>query len=678
MGVSENPATVRAAIYARVSSDRQVQDQTIASQVEALQERLRHDGMIVDPDLSFIDDGYSGATLVRPALERLRDLASLGLIERLYVHTPDRLSRKHAYQVLLLEELRRGGVEVIFLNHVPRDNPEERLLLEVQGIVAEYERAQITERCRRGKLHAARHGLVNVLGRAPYGYRYVPAHGTTGPAAYEIVLEQARVVRQIFAWVGRDRLSLHEVCRRLQKQGIPTARGHSWWDRSTVWSLLTNPAYQGQAAYGRTRRGPRLPHLRAQYGDPVPARRDYSVYPVPRDQQISIPVPALVEPELFAAVQEQLQENRRRQRQRCRGGRYLLAGLVVCGTCGHAYYGRQAQRSLASGAPRSYAYYRCLGSDACHAGGQRLCWNPQVRAARLETAVWRDVCSLLREPQRIAREYERRLAQAPGDPDLRSLRTVTQNVKRGMSRLIDLYQDGVLERAEFEPRLRQAQERLQALEDQRAAVAAEQSRRQDLHLVVGQVETFARLLEGSLEQADGATKRQVITTLVKQIEIGEQAVKVVYKVDSPPFAQAPEGGVLQHCWWRVDDATRWTIAGPLWKTKPICPAGSGGAKLGDVECGAKRAKRSQFGRSGGGPEGEMCKTKPICPAVPGGARPRGRGTRGEPCKTKPISVPQTGARELESAPGCRRHPWRQFLLTRRDSTWYAKGRIMDD
>ncbi len=128
----------------------------------------------------------------------------------------------------------------------------------------------------------------------------------------------------------------------------------------------------------------------------------------------------------------------------------------------------------------------------------------------------------------------------------------------------------------------------------------------------------------------------------------------------------------------LDDATRWTIAGPLWKTKPICPAGSGGAKLGDVECGAKRAKRSQFGRSGGGPEGEMCKTKPICPAVPGGARPRGRGTRGEPCKTKPISVPQTGARELESAPGCRRHPWRQFLLTRRDSTWYAKGRIMDD
>jgi site-specific DNA recombinase len=556
MGVSENPPAVRAAIYARVSSDQPVQDQTIASQVEALQERLRQDGVILDHELSFIDDGYSGATLVRPALERLRDLASLGLIERLYVHTPDRLSRKQAYQVLLLEELRRGGVEVIFLNHVPRDNPEERLLLEVQGIVAEYERAQITERCRRGKLHAARHGAVNVLGRAPYGYRYVSARATGGHASYEIVLEQARVVRQIFAWVGRDRLSLHEVCRRLQKQGILTATGQSWWDRSSVWGLLTNPAYQGQAAYGRTRRGPRRPHLRPPRGAPVPPRRDYSVYPVPRDEQISIPVPALVEPELFAAVQEQWQENRQRPRQRCRGGRYLLAGLLVCGTCGHAYYGRQARRPTASGPARSYAYYRCLGGDACHAGGQRLCWNPQVRAERLEAALWRDVCSLLREPERIAREYERRWTQAPGDPDRKSLQTVVQKVKRGMSRLIDAYQDGLLDRTEFEPRLRQAQERLHALEDQIAAVTAEQNRRQDLQLVVGQVETFARLLEGSLEQADWATKRQVITTLIKQMEIGEQAVKVVYKIDSLPFAQAPEGGILQHCWWRVDDATR--------------------------------------------------------------------------------------------------------------------------
>jgi site-specific DNA recombinase len=555
MGELENRSGVRAALYARVSSDRQVQEQTIASQVEALQERLRQDGILMDPELSFIDDGYGGATLARPALERLRDLASLGLLERLYVQTPDRLSRKHAYQVLLLEELRRGGVDVIFLDHAPRDDPQDRLLLEVQGIVAEYERAQMAERCRRGKLHAARHGAVSVLGAAPYGYRYVPRGTTGGPAAYEIVLEQARVVRQIFTWVGQERLSLREVCRRLQKQGTLTATGQAWWDRSSVWGILTNPAYQGQAAYGRTRRGPRRPHLRPQRGDLGSRPRDYSVYPVPAAEQMVIPVPALVEPELFAAVQEQLQENRRRQRQRCHGGRYLLAGLLVCGTCGYAYYGQQVNRPLASGPKRSYAYYRCLGSDACHFGGQRLCGNRQVRVEPLEAAVWRDVCALLREPERIAQEYERRRTPTAPDLDGQGLQNAVQKVKRGMGRLIDAYQEGLLDRAQFEPRLRQAQERLQTLNDQIAALTVEQNRQQDLQLVVNQVETFRKMLEGSLEEADWPTKRHVITTLVKQIEIGVEAVTIVYRIDHRPFAQAPEGGVSQYCWRRVEAAT---------------------------------------------------------------------------------------------------------------------------
>ena len=144
----EVPAGARAALYARVSSDKQAQAQAIASQVEALQERLRQDGFELDPECLFMDDDYSGATLVRPALERLRDMAAMGVIDRLYVHSPDRLARKYAYQVLLLEELHRGGVEVVFLNHSVSDNPEEQLLLQVQGMMAEYERAKIIERHR--------------------------------------------------------------------------------------------------------------------------------------------------------------------------------------------------------------------------------------------------------------------------------------------------------------------------------------------------------------------------------------------------------------------------------------------------------------------------------------------------------------------------------------------------
>ncbi len=268
---------------------------------------------------------------------------------------------------------------------------------------------------------------------------------------------------------------------------------------------------------------------------------------MPPGEQILIPVPALVTPELFATVQEQLQENRLRQRQRRQGARYLLAGLVVCGTCGHAYRGQRASYRSPTGVKRSYAYYRCLGSEAARFGGQRVCTNRQVRTDLLEPAVWQDVCALLREPQRIAREYERRLTANEPDGSLDELRALTQKVKRGMGRLIDAYQEGWIDRAAFASRLRQAQDRLQHLNDQIATLAAEQSHQQNLRLVVGQVETFARLLEGSLEQADWSTKRQVIQTLVKQVEIGVEAVKVVYRVDRLPFARAPEGGILPHC-----------------------------------------------------------------------------------------------------------------------------------
>jgi site-specific DNA recombinase len=260
---------IQAAIYARVSSEHQADAQTIASQVAALHDRVTTDGLIVPATLQFLDDGYSGATLVRPALERLRDAAATGTIDRLYVHSPDRLARKYAYQVLLVEELGRCGVEVIFLNRELGRSPEDDLLLQVQGMMAEYERAKIVERHRRGKLHAARAGAVNVLSGAPYGYRYVTKHDGGGQARYDVLPEEARVVRQVFEWVGRDRLSIGAVCRRLMQAGERTRTGRTVWERSVVWTMLKNPAYMGSAAFGKTRQGPLRPQLRAQRGRPL-------------------------------------------------------------------------------------------------------------------------------------------------------------------------------------------------------------------------------------------------------------------------------------------------------------------------------------------------------------------------------------------------------------------------
>ena len=179
---------------------------------------------------------------------------------------------------------------MIFLNRVLGQSPEDELLLQVQGMVAEYERAKILERSRRGKRHAAQTGQVSVLSGAPYGYRYISKQEGGGQARYEIVLDEARVVRQVFGWVGYERLSIQEVCRRLQRTGERTRTGKTTWDRTTVWGILKNPAYKGSAAFGKTKAGPMRPKLRPQRGDPTQPRRPVSTGEVPQKQWIYIPV----------------------------------------------------------------------------------------------------------------------------------------------------------------------------------------------------------------------------------------------------------------------------------------------------------------------------------------------------------------------------------------------------
>lgn len=235
-------STIHAAIYARVSSEQQADAHTVASHVAALQERVATDGLALPEGMQCLDEGYSGATLVRPALERLRDLVAAGVVDRLSVHSPDRLARKYAYQVLLVDEFQRMGVDVMFLNREIGRSPEDDLLLQVQGMMAEYERAKIVERHRRGTLHAARSGVVNALSGAPYGYRYVAKHAGGGQARDDIVPEEARVVQHVFAWVGGERLTIGEVCRRLTQAGEVTRTGKTVWDRSVVWGMLKHPA----------------------------------------------------------------------------------------------------------------------------------------------------------------------------------------------------------------------------------------------------------------------------------------------------------------------------------------------------------------------------------------------------------------------------------------------------
>ena len=408
----------RAALYARVSSEQQAHSRTIASQVASLRERITADGARLEPEHAFLDEGYSGATLLRPALERLRDAVAAGAIDRIYVHSPDRLARRYAYQVLLIEEVRRAGVEIVFLNRPIGGSAEDDLLLQVQGMIAEYERAKILERSRRGRRHAARSGSVSALCAAPFGYRYVGKVAGGGMARFEVIDDEARIVRQIFAWVGLERVSLHEVCRRLAETGCRTRTGLARWDPTTVCGMLRNPAYIGRAAFGRSRFVPPRVRLRPIRGRPWPSRKANTRIPVAREEWIEVLVPALVEPALFAAAQAQLDENRRHRREGRRRPGWLLQGLVVCRRCGYAFYGKMARGKVGGGKKAEYGYYRCLGTDGHRFGGVAPCTNRSVRSDCLELAVWAEIRALLEDPSRLAAEYQRRLdelQQGTGD-----------------------------------------------------------------------------------------------------------------------------------------------------------------------------------------------------------------------------------------------------------------------
>src|SRR5436309_2393773 len=331
-----------AAIYARVSSEHQREAQTIASQSAALIEWARTLNVDVPKAWIFEDDGYSGATLERPGLERVRDLAAEGQIQSILVYSPDRLSRKYAYQILLIEELARHGVETRFLNAPPSATAEDQLLVQFQGMIAEYERAQILERSRRGKRHRARAGEVSVLSGAPYGYRYIRKTDEV-PAAYVVDEAEARVVRRVYEMYTVEGLSIGEITRRLNSEGVP-ARRASRWERSVVWGVLRNPAYRGIACVGKTRISARTRVMRPQRRRGTTTPSTTAGHQRPREEWIEIPVPALVTEESFARAQELLYQNKIGSRRRTIAPS-VVQGLVSCAKCGYALSRTSTQTS---------------------------------------------------------------------------------------------------------------------------------------------------------------------------------------------------------------------------------------------------------------------------------------------------------------------------------------------
>jgi site-specific DNA recombinase len=469
--------SIRAAFYARVSSEQQATAHTIESQVIALSGRAGADGCPVPPERQFLDDGYSGATLVRPGLDRLRDLAAVGALDRIYVHSPDRLARNYAYQVLLIDEWRRAGVEVVFLNRSLGQSPEDDLLLQVQGIVSEYERAKIMERSRRGKKHAAQRGSLNVMSNAPYGYRYISVHDGGGQACFELIPEQADVVRDIFTWVGQERCTLGEVCRRLQSGSKLTAKGKDIWSRQTVWHILQNPAYQGTAAYGKTHMLPRAKksRLRPPRGCPAEPRRSNSPTAVDREQWAFMSTPSIIDKALFSSAQDQLRENRTRARLGSRRPGHLLQGLTCCALCGYAFYGKTTRQRGKGHQLRDFRYYRCTGTDGYRFGGERICSNTQIQAESLEKKIWEYVCQIVHKPESLERDEQDGKRRGALSENVDALETQRQKLRRGMERLIliDSFAEGVIDREQFTIRMDRTKARISEIDTKLSAQAAD-------------------------------------------------------------------------------------------------------------------------------------------------------------------------------------------------------------
>ena len=526
-----------AAIYARVSSDKQREASTIASQTAALIGFARSRGYQVPTEWVFEDEGYSGASLVRPGLERVRDLAAEGQIEAVLVYAPDRLSRKYAYQILLIEELARHGVDTVFMQAPQAATAEDQLLVQFQGMIAEYERAQILERSRRGKRHRARQGQVNVLSGAPYGYRYV-RKSDDAAARYEINHAEADIVRTVYDHYVGAGMSIGAITRLLNERGVPTRRQISRWERTTVWAILRNPAYKGTACFGKTETAPRQRITRSLRLRGGVGARDSAHRERPRSEWIEIAVPAIIDEDSFARAQELLTQNKQLAPRRTIAPS-IVQGLVSCSKCGYAL-SRTSTRSSA----RNIHYYRCLGSDAWRHLGNPVCDNRPVRQDLLDHVVWNEVVRLLEDPDLIQRELDRRLAAArTSDPTRqreKALQRELTRTRKAIDRLLTAYQEELLSLDELRRRMPELRQREHALQTELNAILDQISDRAIYLRLAETLSDFLTRLRTSADTLDIQERQRIVRLVIKDILVGDETIVIRHSI--PLSSVTPSGG----------------------------------------------------------------------------------------------------------------------------------------
>jgi site-specific DNA recombinase len=501
-----------------VSSSKQREEGTIESQIDVLLDYAKKQDLEIPEGWVFKDDGISGSIIQRPALDGLRDLIAGGSPDVVLIYQPDRLARKYVYQVLLLEEFSKCGVKAVFYKNKKSETPEDCLLEQFQGIFAEYERAQITERCRRGKLHKAKQGSLTVLPNAPYGYRYI-REKESGVARYELHQEESETVLRLFRMYGCEGRNLSDLCLYMTQRGIKPRRSALGWDRETIRRILRNRAYIGLAGFYKTEKSTgdsqrivRAPKSgRTQVSKKARCNR-------PEEDWITLSVPVVVSEELYRIVQEKLNTAQRFASRNTRNPS-ILQGVVVCGKCGASYYKKARVNA--------YTYYCCnhnLRKD-------KTCDNRSIRQKDLDDYVWAWIGSILRDPQLVEAEIKRRSAE---DPDKK--RTVERKMgllreqnklETSRNKLLDAYAGGdCMSLEELKKRMHILNQHKRQVERELAVIEAQTTDEEKVKQSQLTLEKFAKSLASSNTQLSIGEKQRVVRALIDEIVIYEDSIKI--------------------------------------------------------------------------------------------------------------------------------------------------------
>ncbi len=525
---------MRVAVYVRVSTSRQVKLQTIEQQLEKVRKHVRQKGWELPDENVFRDDGYSGTTLKRPALDALRDKARPRELEVVVVLSPDRLARNYVHQMVLIEEFEKSGCRVEFVERPMSSEPNDQLLLQIRGAVAEYEKTLLSERMRRGRLAKYKAGLLLPWTHTPYGYRVDPDR-PRDPAGVRPDEAKAAVVAEIFATYLEEGGSLFGVSRQLESQGIRAPRGGKVWSVATLRGILTNPLYAGRIYAGRVRYQP--PKIRRSATHPIGHPHDSAVPLAPEEWIPVASVPAVVSQEQFDLVREKLSKNKSFAKRNNEAHTYLLRALVSCGRCKLCCIARTQSTKK-----KKLRYYVCSGKQKqAQSGLEEKCPSRHAPADQLDELVWKDLCEVMTHPKSITDALER----AHGGHWLpQELQARQQNLREGraalnrqLDRMTDAYLGEVIPLVEYERRRRDLEQRDGALAGQQRQLEAQADQRMELAGVAGSVEEFCERVRSGLADATFEQKRKLVELLVDRVIVTDEEVEIRYVIPTDPSSE---------------------------------------------------------------------------------------------------------------------------------------------